>query len=156
MERIKLALYQPDIPQNTGTLLRLAACLGLGVDIIEPCGFVLSDKHFKRAGMDYLDRADLTRHVDFPAFLDRRRGAEGRRVVLLTTRAETPHWDFAFRPGDVLLLGRESAGVPDDVADAADARIKVAMVAGARSLNVAVAGAMVAGEALRQIRTRDV
>ena len=151
---MKLALYQPDIPQNTGTLLRTAACLEIGVDIIEPCGFAFTDKHLKRSGMDYLDRATLVRHVDWAAFHALRQGNEGRRVVLLTTKAEQAYWDFAFRPDDVLLLGSEGAGVPDDVHDAADARVTVPMAVGARSLNVAVAAAMVLGEALRQIRSQ--
>ncbi|MBD3661225.1 MAG: tRNA (cytidine(34)-2'-O)-methyltransferase, partial [Arenibacter algicola] len=146
-----LALHAPDIPQNTGTLLRTAACLGVGVDVIEPCGFVFTDKHLKRSGMDYLDKAAVTRHVDWAAFQGLRQGAEGRRLVLLTTQAAVPYWDCAFRASDVLLLGSESAGVPDAVHAAADARVVVPMVDGARSLNVAVAGAMVLGEALRQL-----
>ena len=148
---LTLALYQPDIPQNTGTMLRLCACLGVAAAIIEPAGFALSDKRFRRAGMDYLDALDLARHVDFAAFEAWRRGA-ARRLVLLTTAAETSYLDFAFRPGDVLLVGRESAGVPADVASAADARVKIPMRPGLRSLNVAVAAAMALGEALRQAR----
>jgi tRNA (cytidine/uridine-2'-O-)-methyltransferase len=143
---MRLALFQPDIPQNTGALLRLAGCLGVGVDLIEPAGFVLSDRRLKRAGMDYLDLAPLARHVSWEAFLAARTG----RLVLLTTRAERTFTDFAFTPSDTLLLGRESAGVPDPVHDSADARIRVPMVPGARSLNVALAAAMVLSEALRQ------
>lgn len=143
---MRLVLFEPDIPQNAGTLLRLAACLGVGVDIVEPCGFLLSDRHMKRAGMDYLERVDLARHASWAAF----RAAGGGRLVLLTTRAATAYADFAFRADDRLLLGRESAGVPDSVQAAADARLRVPMVAGVRSLNVAVAAAMVLGEALRQ------
>lgn len=150
MESLKVALYQPDIPQNTGTILRTAACLGVSVDIIEPCGFVFTDKHLKRSGMDYLDRAQIVRHVDWAAFRALRQAREGRRLVLLTTQGSEPYTDFAFRPGDVLLLGSEGAGVPESVHDAADGRITVPMVDGARSLNVAVACAMVLGEALRQ------
>ena len=147
---IRLALYQPDIAQNTGTILRLAACLGLAVDVIEPAGFPVSDRAFRRAGMDYLDHVDWQRHADFAAFEAKRR-AEGRRLVLMTTRAATPYTDFAFAPGDAVMLGRESAGVPEAVHDAAGARILIPLRPRMRSLNVAVAAAMVAGEALRQL-----
>lgn len=143
---MRLALFEPDIPQNTGALLRLAACLGLRVDLIEPAGFVLSDKRLQRAGMDYVDLVPLTRHASWDAFQAARTG----RLILLTTRAETPYTEFSFAPDDVLLLGRESAGVPDDVHIAADARLRVPMVPGARSLNVALAASMVLSEALRQ------
>lgn len=143
---MRLALFEPDIPQNTGTILRLAACLGLGVDIVEPCGFVLTDKRLRRAGMDYLDAVDLQRHRSWDTFRARAAG----RLVLLTTAADSPYTDFAFRAHDILLLGRESAGVPENVHAAADARLKIPLRPGQRSLNVAVAAAMVAGEALRQ------
>jgi tRNA (cytidine/uridine-2'-O-)-methyltransferase len=146
---IRLALYQPDIAQNTGTILRLAACLGLAVDIVEPAGFPVSEKSFRRSGMDYLDHVAWTRHDDFAAF-QRWRTTENRRLVLMTTRATLPYADFAFHPGDVVMAGRESAGVPDDVHEAADARILIPMQPAMRSLNVAVSVAMVAGEALRQ------
>lgn len=146
----RLALYQPDIPQNTGTLLRTAACLGIGVDLIEPAGFALTDKNFRRAGLDYLPAATLTRHIDWAAFETARR-AEGRRVVLLTTRAALPYTAFSFSAEDVLMVGRESAGVPEHVHDAADARVTIPMREGMRSLNVAIAAAMVLGEALRQV-----
>ncbi|MGI9414894.1 MAG: tRNA (cytidine(34)-2'-O)-methyltransferase [Hyphomicrobiales bacterium] len=142
-----LALYQPDIPQNTGTVLRLGACLGVAVHIIEPAGFHWSDRGLKRAGMDYAGHVEVLRHASFERFLaDRPSG----RLVLLTTRARTAHTGFGFRGDDVLLLGRESAGVPDAVHAAADARIAVPMAPGMRSLNVAVAAAMVLGEGLRQ------
>jgi len=144
---LRLALYQPDIPQNTGTILRLAACLGVPLDIIEPCGFVLDDRRLRRAGMDYLDGVEMTRHSSWEAFRRDRRG----RVVLLSTRAETSYLDFRFASGDVLLLGRESAGVPDAVHTAAAARVVVPMTPGARSLNVGMAAAMVLGEAIRQV-----
>lgn len=144
-----LALYQPDIPQNTGTILRMAACLGISVHLIEPAGFALSDKNFKRAGMDYLDRACLVRHIDWAAFETWRR-EQRRRLVLMTTRGATPYADFAFSADDILLMGRESAGVPEEVHLAADARLVIPMVEGARSLNIALSAAMVAGEALRQ------
>ena len=144
-----LALYEPDIPQNTGTLLRLAACLGIGIDLIEPAGFVLTDKRLRRAGMDYLDRVAWTRHGSWGEFLDRR-GSRPGRLVLLTTRAKIPYTDFRFDVADTLLLGREGAGVPDEIHAAVDAAIRIPMVAGLRSINVALAGAMVVGEALRQ------
>lgn len=144
---MRLALYQPDIPQNTGTLMRLCACLGVPMDIVEPCGFPLSDRTLKRAGMDYLDRLDLTRHLDWPHF---RAACGTARLVLLTTRATQNFTGFSFRAGDILLAGRESAGVPDDVHDACDAHLRIPMVAGARSINVAVAAAMALSEALRQ------
>ena len=148
---MRLALYEPDIPQNTGTLLRLAACLGVAVDVIGPCGFDLSDARLRRAGLDYLDATDVTRHVSWDSFLeDRRRAGTSGRLVLLTTRAKIAYTRLAYRPGDTLLLGRESAGVPDAVHQAADERVVVPMAAGLRSLNVAVAGAMALGEALRQ------
>lgn len=147
---IRLALYQPDIAQNTGTVLRFCACLGIGADIVEPAGFPVSDRAFRRAGMDYLDHADWRRHNDFGCF-DRWRRDEGRRLVLMTTRAALPYAGFAFAPGDVVMAGRESSGVPDEVHAAADARIVIPMRPGLRSLNVAVAVAMVAGEALRQL-----
>jgi tRNA (cytidine/uridine-2'-O-)-methyltransferase len=146
---MRLALYEPDIPQNTGTILRLAACLGLPVDIIAPTGFDMTDRTLRRAGLDYLAHVDLTRHRDFAAFESTRRQASSR-LVLLSTRAEIVFTAFAFRPGDTLLLGRESAGVPDAVHAAADARVRIPMRAGMRSLNVAMAAAMVVGEALRQ------
>lgn len=149
---MKIALYEPDIPQNTGTILRTAACLGAGVDVIEPCGFVFSDKQLKRSGMDYLDMVDVVRHNDWAAFQALRQGQEGHRVVLLTTKAATPYTDFCFAPGDILLLGSESRGVPDAVHDAADARVTIPMAPGARSLNVAISCAMVLGEALRQLQ----
>lgn len=147
---LRLALYQPDIPQNTGTLLRTAACLGVAVDLIEPAGFAITDKTLRRAGLDYLDAAVLTRHASWTAFDDGRR-AEGRRLVLLTTSGATRHVDFAFRPDDVIMVGRESAGVPDAVHAAADARLIVPMRPGLRSLNVAVAAVFALGEALRQL-----
>jgi tRNA (cytidine/uridine-2'-O-)-methyltransferase len=145
----RLALYQPDIPQNAGTMLRMAACFGVPVDIVEPAGFPVTDKHFRRAGMDYLDLCDITRHVSWSAF-DATRRATGRRLVLLTTKGGVAHTDFAFSKRDTLMVGRESAGAPDDVHVAADARIVIPMRAELRSLNVAVAAAIVLAEALRQ------
>ena len=147
---LTLALYQPDIPQNAGTMLRLCACLGLDAAIIEPAGFPVSDRHFRRAGLDYLDAVAIARHASFTAFETWRRAA-GRRLVLLTTQGTTPFPRFAFAPGDVLLVGRESAGVPAAVHAVADARLLVPMRPAFRSLNVAVAAATVLGEAMRQI-----
>jgi tRNA (cytidine/uridine-2'-O-)-methyltransferase len=144
-----LALYQPDIAQNTGTILRLCACLGVAAHIIGPAGFPISDRAFRRAGMDYLDHVALTRHDSWGQFEDWRKG-EGRRLVLLTTRATTPYLDHRFAANDVLLLGRESAGVPDEVHTAADTRLVIPLRKGLRSINVALAAAMVLGEALRQ------
>ena len=146
----RIALYQPDIAGNTGTILRFAACLDLGVEIIEPAGFPLSDRALKRAGMDYLEMAALSRHADWKAFEDWRR-TNGRRLVLLTTKAMTAYTDFAFADGDILLFGRESAGAPQEIHQAADARLTIPMRPGARSINVALSVAMVAGEALRQL-----
>ena len=146
---MRIALYQPDIPQNAGTLLRLAACLGVAVDIVEPAGFPVSDRAFRRAGLDYLDHVEVVRHVSFEAF-DAARRAAGRRLVLLTTRGAVAHVDAAFQTDDVLMLGRESAGVPDAVHAAADLRVVVPIRRELRSLNVAVAGAIALGEALRQ------
>ena len=152
---MRIALYQPDIPPNTGTILRTAACLGLAVELIEPAGFEVSDRTLRRAGLDYIASVVLTRHASFDAFEDWRAGQpsdEGGspRLVLLTTKAGLAYTEFSFRSSDILLLGRESAGVPDAVQAVADARIKVPMRPGQRSLNVAVAAAMVIGEALRQ------
>lgn len=147
---MRIALYQPDIAQNTGTILRLAACLGVPVDVIGPAGFDISDRALKRAALDYLDSVELTRHVSFADFLDARRAAGGGRLVLLSSHAECAHVDFAFAPGDTLLFGRESAGAPAQVHAVADARIRIPMRPGLRSLNIAVAVAMTVGEALRQ------
>jgi tRNA (cytidine/uridine-2'-O-)-methyltransferase len=158
----RLALYQPDIPQNTGTLLRLAACLGVAVDVIGPAGFDLSNRALRRAGMDYIGSADLTRHDSWDEFLAARATAAAagvtttpvasgqRRLVLLSSKASVPYVDFAFLPTDTLLLGRESAGVPDAVRAACDASVRIPLQPGLRSLNIAVAAAMVLGEALRQ------
>jgi tRNA (cytidine/uridine-2'-O-)-methyltransferase len=144
-----LALYQPDIPQNAGTILRLCACLGVTAHLIEPAGFPISDKNFRRAGMDYLDQIDIRRHIGWTDFEVWRKSI-GARLILATTRGATPYPDFAFRPDDILLMGRESAGVPEDVHKSADARLLIPMRAGLRSINVAVSAAMMIGEALRQ------
>ncbi len=145
---MRLALFEPDIPQNAGALLRLGACLGVPVEIIEPCGFLLTDRGVRRAGMDYRDLARMRRFSSWGRYLAER---EPGRLVLLTTRGAQPYLDFVFQPGDTLLLGRESAGVPQAVHDAADARLVIPMAQGARALNVSQSAAMVLGEALRQI-----
>ena len=144
---MRIALFEPDIPQNAAAIIRLAACLEIPVDIIEPCGFLFSDSGFRRAGLDYVALAEITRHESWPAF----KAALSGRLVLLTTKGTVAHTAFAFAPSDTLLLGRESAGVPDFVHEAADARLRIPLKPGLRSLNVAQAGAMVLGEALRQI-----
>ncbi len=145
---MRLAFYQPDIPQNCGTLIRLGAALGVPVDIIEPCGFLLDDKRLKRAHMDYIEMVDLTRHANWDAFCTAHITA---RRVLLTTKGATPLYDFAFQPDDIVILGRESSGVPDEIHKNVDARVIVPMQAAARSLNVAITGAIALGEAIRQI-----
>ena len=149
---MRLALYQPDIPQNTGTILRLAACLGIAVDVIGPTGFDMTDRSLRRAGLDYLDHVEIVRHDSFETFVARQR-ATGHRLVLLSSKADTRYLDFAFQPADTLLLGRESAGAPDAVHASADARVRIPMRSGLRSLNIAVAAALVLGEALRQTQT---
>jgi tRNA (cytidine/uridine-2'-O-)-methyltransferase len=144
-----LALYQPDIAGNTGTILRMAACLGVGVHIIEPAGFDMSDRALRRAGMDYLEMAALKRHVSWEAFEAWRNDAR-RRLLLFTTKSERSYLAETYRPGDLLLFGRESSGVPDTVHADADLRVTIPMPGGGRSLNLAVAAAFAAGEAMRQ------
>ena len=146
---MRLALFQPDIPQNVGAAVRLTACLGVGLDIVEPCGFPLGDRGLRRAAMDYGALARVERHLSFGDFV---RGAatSGRRVVLLTTQSPVRLYDFKFRPDDILMVGRESAGVPDEVRGAAAATIRIPMAPGARSMNVVTAAAIALGEALRQ------
>ncbi|MCM1322568.1 MAG: tRNA (cytidine(34)-2'-O)-methyltransferase [Acetobacter sp.] len=149
---MRLALFQPDIPQNTGTLLRLGACLDLPLDIIEPCGFIFNEKAMKRAGMDYLNLAAYHRHNSWEDFLQYREQHpdEYGRIILLTTHASQPYVDFKFQPNDIILMGRESAGVPQAVHQLADARLLIPMNQNARSINVAISAVMVIGEALRQ------
>ena len=149
---MRIALFQPDIPQNTGTILRLCACLDVEAHIIEPAGFPVSDRHFRRAGMDYLDQVRIMRHLDWTTFENWRRAA-GSRLLLLTTRGTKSYLDWRYQPSDILLFGRESAGVPDEVFTAADERLTIPMQPGMRSLNVAMAAAMALGEALRQTAT---
>jgi tRNA (cytidine/uridine-2'-O-)-methyltransferase len=151
---MRIALFQPDIPQNTGTILRLAACLGIEADIIEPAGFATSDRSFRRAGMDYLDKVALRRHASWQAFEAWRRG-EHARLILFTTHASLSYLDHVFRPDDILLFGRESSGVPEEVHEAAEARLLIPMQQGLRSLNVAMAAAMAVGEAMRQTTRTD-
>ena len=141
-----LALFQPDIPQNLGAALRLGACMGVSVHVIEPCGFPLSDKAIRRAAMDYGEPADVVRHAGWAEFHESRQG----RIVLFSTKGAAPLHDFSFRPDDILLFGRESVGVPDEVHDASDARVFIPLTAGRRSLNVTVSAAIGLSEALRQ------
>jgi len=146
---MQIALYAPDIPQNTGTVLRLCACLGVTAHIIEPAGFPISDRAFRRAGMDYLDAVTIRRHASWRDFEAWRR-QERHRLVLFTTAATVSYLDYSFATDDILLFGRESAGVPQEVHSAADARLSIPLRPGLRSLNVAVVAAMAVGEALRQ------
>ncbi|MCR6629015.1 MAG: hypothetical protein NVV74_02595 [Magnetospirillum sp.] len=150
MTRPRLALYQPDIPQNAGAILRLAACLSVAVDVVEPCGFLWDEKRMRRAGMDYVGLVDVTRHTSWDTFRESSR-QQGRRLVLLTTKASERLDRFTFSPDDIIMVGRESAGVPDAVADAADGRVRIPLAPAARSLNVALAAAIAMAEALRQL-----
>lgn len=144
---MRLGLFQPDIPQNLGAAIRLAACLGVPLDVIEPCGFPLDDRSVRRAAMDYSARAEVVRHASWARFLSEKQG----RVILFTTRGATPLHAFAFEPSDILVFGRESAGAPDEVHAAADARVIIPLAEGARSLNVVTAATLALGEGLRQI-----
>ncbi len=148
---IDIALYQPDIPQNTGTILRMATCLDLHVHIIEPCGFTLNDRTLRRAGMDYLERSSFTKHLSWDRFKDWHQSS-GKRLLLATTKSNRSFYGQTFEDGDILLFGRESAGVPDDVHDYAKDRITIPMREGERSLNLAISTAMIVTEALRQVR----
>ena len=149
---MRLALFQPDIPQNTGTLLRLGACLDLPIDIIEPCGFMFNERAMRRAGMDYLSMVNYQRHDSWNDFLEYRKNHtdEYGRIILLTTHASKPYTEFDFQKNDIILMGRESAGVPETVHNIADARLLIPMNKNARSINVAVSAVMAVGEALRQ------
>jgi tRNA (cytidine/uridine-2'-O-)-methyltransferase len=147
---IALALYEPDIAANAGAMMRTCACLGVDAAIIEPAGFPISDRRFRRAGMDYLEHLTIERHASFERFETWRRPS-GRRLVLLTTKGQSQLWDFDFRPGDVLMVGRESTGVPESVAAVADARVRIPIRPPLRSLNVGIAAALALGEALRQL-----
>ncbi len=143
---MRLVLFEPDIPQNTAALIRLAACLGVAIDVVEPCGFLWDDRRMRRVGMDYLAKATVVRH---PSWSDFQKQAQNR-LLLLTTNGTTAYAGFSFRCDDSLVVGRESAGVPEFVHDAVDARLRIPLQPGLRSLNVALAAAMVLGEALRQ------
>ena len=145
-QMMRIALYQPEIPGNVGAILRLSACLGVGVDIIEPCGFVFSDKRMRRAGMDYADHVSIARHADWSQFCNASTG----RQILLSTRGTLRLHDFAFAADDILIMGQESAGVPDDVRSACDYAVRIPLIAGLRSLNVGVAAGIALSEALRQ------
>ena len=149
---MRIALYQPDIPQNTGTILRLCACLDVEAHIIEPAGFPVSDRHFRRAGMDYLDQVRIVRHDSWSHF-EQWRSDSGHRLVLFSTKGASPYLDYTFTANDILMFGRESAGVPDEVAAAADARVVIPIRKDLRSLNLAMSVAMALGEALRQTRS---
>ena len=149
---LALALYEPDIPQNAGTLMRFGACMGIPVHLIEPAGFPTSDKSFLRAGMDYLDAVTLIRHISFARF-DAARKQNGQRLILATTKAAMPYHEISYQAGDIIMMGRESAGVPPAVHETADVRITIPLNLRMRSLNVAVAAAMILGEALRQTRS---
>ena len=149
---MRIALYQPDIPQNTGTILRLAACFNLPVDIIEPCGFVWNDKQMRRAGMDYLDNVDVVRHMSWETFCE---AYKNKRLVLLTTHGSIPHTQFQFDKDDILLFGRESAGVPEEVHNYVNARIRIPMKQNERSINLAMSCAIAVSEAMRQTNLFD-
>jgi len=146
---MRLVSFQPDIAPNLGAMIRLSACMDVPLDIIEPCGFPLSIKSLKRSAMDYADIADLTKFNSWEDYLEKRPIG---RIVLMTTKADDVLWDFKFQPDDAILMGRESAGVPAEVHDRAEARIKLPMFGPARSLNVAMSAAMAVSEALRQVR----
>ena len=151
---MKIVLYQPDIPQNVGTIIRTATCLGCPVHIIEPCGFPFSIKALRRSAMDYADSAEIIKHTSFDHF-EEMREKSGGRLILLSTKAATGLWDFKFNDDDYLLFGQESAGVPESVHDKADDRVIIPMEEGFRSLNVAVSTGMVLGEAIRQTKPRN-
>jgi tRNA (cytidine/uridine-2'-O-)-methyltransferase len=151
---IALALYEPDIAANAGAMMRTCACLGVDAAIIEPAGFLITDRRFRRSAMDYLEQLAIDRHASFERF-ETWRAVSGRRLVLLTTKGDSQLWEFVFRPGDILMVGRESAGVPDAVAAVADARVRIPIRPPLRSLNVGIAAALALGEALRQLRPLD-
>lgn len=145
---MRIALFQPDIPGNVGAILRLSACFGVPVDIIEPCGFPFSDKRLRRSGMDYADHVDLTRHADWATFTS----ASAGRIVLMSSHGDTRLPDVAFQPDDILLFGSESAGVPEFVRDSATLAVRIPMMPGLRSLNLAVSAGIALTEALRQTK----
>ena len=146
---MRIALYQPDIPQNTGNIFRLGACLGVSIDIIEPTGFIFDDKRFKRSAMDYLDHIDYKRHIDWQHFYDWKK-ENNFRLILMTTKSQKSLYNFKFNPSDILLFGRESAGVPKNIHNIVDHRLKIPMKGGVRSINLSSSVALVLGEGLRQ------
>jgi len=148
---MKIALYQPDIPQNLGAMMRLCACMGTSLDIIEPCGFLWNERKIRQSAMDYYDGIDITRHNNWDNFFDMYQG-QGRRIVLMTTKSSEPYYDFEFRDTDILLAGRESAGVPENVHAAVQGRICIPMEGDFRSLNIVNATSMILGEAIRQTK----
>lgn len=148
---LRLAVFQPDIAANLGAMIRTAACMGVALDVIGPCGFAFSVRALRRSAMDYADFAQIAHHASWQAYCAARGPG---RLILLTTRADAPLWDIAFQPGDTVLTGRESAGVPDDVHAAADARVAIPMPGGGRSLNVAVSAAIALAEAQRQAHAK--
>ena len=148
---MRIALFQPDIPQNTGNILRLGACFGISIDIIEPTGYVFDDKRFKRASMDYIRHIDYTRHIDWKVFYNWSK-KNNYRLILLTTKSNNKYYDYKFKNNDILLFGRESAGVPDEIHRTVHEQITIPMKKGMRSINVSSAVALVAGEACRQLR----
>lgn len=149
---INLALFEPDIPQNTGSMMRLTACLGVRLHIIEPCGFLLDDKQIKRVAMDYGNQTDIIRHISWQNFINNLQIQGIKRIILLSTKATRIYSDFNFADGDCLLMGRESSGVPDFVVNTVFEQVKINMHGKARSLNVALAASMVLGEAIRQTK----
>ena len=154
---LKIALFQPDIPQNFGSMIRLCGCLGVSLDIIEPCGFLLDNRKIRQAAMDYENKLKVTRHIHWKAFLDlyQSNTSNHRRIILMTTKTDRRYTDFEFQKDDILLAGRESAGVPDDVHKATDERVNIPMLEGFRSLNIVNATSMILGEALRQTQWKD-
>jgi tRNA (cytidine/uridine-2'-O-)-methyltransferase len=149
---LHLALYQPDMPQNLGNMLRLCACMGVVAEVIEPCGFPFDEKRMKRAGMDYIEQVTLQRHASWDAFAQWRASTQPSRLILLSAHAAVDYTEFAFQPRDILMVGQESAGVPQMVADQCDAAVKIPMQPGVRCLNVSSAAAIIVSEALRQLR----
>ena len=147
---MRIALYQPDIPQNTGNIFRLAACLDLSVDIIEPTGYIFNDKRFRRSSMDYLEHVDYKKHIDWDSFYQWSK-KQNHRLILLTTKSKKIYYEYKYQKNDILLFGRESAGVPEEIHHCVDARLLIPMQKGLRSLNVSSAASIVAGEALRQL-----
>lgn len=154
---LKIALYQPDIPQNFGSMIRLCGCLGISLDIIEPCGFLLDDRKIRQAAMDYKDKLEVIRHIDWESFLDLYQGKAKthRRIILMTTKTDKTYTDFKFQDNDIVLAGRESLGVPEEIHNSVDERINIPMTDGFRSLNIVNATSMIIGEALRQTRWKN-